>query len=109
MNGSYRLILIQIQEAHSKYWPTGMSDHPDLQRTFEDRVNRAKAFIQKYNIQFEVYVDPWGDPFEQTFQSWPDRYYLIDNENKVLDKSKYSYGANLMNDYTNYLKINTSK
>ena len=29
LNGSYRLILIQIQEAHSKYWPTGMSDHPD--------------------------------------------------------------------------------
>jgi hypothetical protein len=101
LNGPYRLILIQIQEAHSNKWPTGMIDHPTIQHTFEERVNRAQQFVKDYTIPFEVYIDPWGDPFENTFQSWPDKYYMIDMKNKtIMDKSQYNYGAAVINDYS---------
>ena len=100
-NGPYRLILIQIQEAHSYKWPTGMTDHPTPQMNFKERVERAQKFMTDFNIPFEVYIDPWGDPYERTFHSWPDKYYLIDNKNKkIMDKSKYSFGAKIMNDYS---------
>jgi hypothetical protein len=82
-----------------------MSDHPDIQRTFEERVARAREFQKKYNIPFEIYVDPWGDPFENAYQSWPDKYYHIDNStNKILEKSEYNYGAQIMNDYSKILQ-----
>jgi hypothetical protein len=76
-----------------------MSDHPSPQTSFQERVERAQKFVKDYNVSFEVYIDPWGDPFENAFHSWPDKYYLVDNNKKICTKSEYSYDAAVMNDY----------
>jgi len=47
IHSGYRIILVQIQEAHSKYWPQGMDNHPDIHRTLEDRISRAQEFNAK--------------------------------------------------------------
>lgn len=97
-NKPIRLILIQISEAHTIEWPLGFDTHPTSQKSFDDRVERAKLFSNKYPM-FEIYVDGWTNDFENTFQAWPDKYYLIDKDKKVLDYSKYNMNACIINDY----------
>ncbi len=86
------IILIQIHEAHSTAWPTGLSEVVQPQTCIQDRLDRANKFIQTDKPLYPVYVDTWDNTFEQTFRAWPDKYYLIDSEKKVLQKS--TYGAN---------------
>lgn len=102
----FRIVLVQIQEAHSKKWPLGLPDHPDIHYNINDRIERAKEFIDKYGLNYRILVDPWGDPFENTFQCWPDQYYIITPEKKIMKKSEYSLDACIIDDYADYLYIN---
>ena len=98
------LILIQIEEAHTKKWPLGFTDHPDNHNIFENRVSRANDFAKRFN-QFEnVYIDGWDNNFEETYQAWPDRFVLIDNDLKILEKSEYSMNVIIINDYVNIIE-----
>ncbi len=91
LTGSHkiRVIMIQINEAHSNKWKIGMDHHPEPHKSFEDRVSRAQTFAKEYKVPYELYIDGWDNSFETTFQSWPDKYYLIDQDFKVLMKSEY--------------------
>ena len=47
------IILIQIDEAHSTAWPMAIDtllqvNNVEPQKTFQDRIDRAKYFIEKY-------------------------------------------------------------
>lgn len=86
------VILIQIHEAHSTAWPTGLAEVVLPQSCIRERLDRANQFIQTDKPLYPVYVDTWDNTFEQTFRAWPDKYYLIDREKKVLQTS--TYGAN---------------
>lgn len=57
--------------------------------TFEDRINRAKYFIDKYNPPYPVYIDGWSNEFAEKFRAWPDKYHCIDNKLNVIAKSEY--------------------
>ncbi len=115
IHSGYRIILVQIQEAHSKYWPQGMDNHPDIHRTLEDRVSRAQEFNAKLIANgimlddidvkkaLRVVIDPWGDEFEKLYQCWPDQYYILSPDYTILKKSEYSMNAVIEEDYTNYL------
>lgn len=80
-----------------------MSDHPDNHKDFEDRLTRAVAFREKYGIKFELYVDYWSNEFENLFQAWPDKYYLIDSDKKVLERCEHNEEAQIINDYAKIL------
>lgn len=97
------LILIQIEEAHTKKWPLGFIDHPDNHNTFEQRVSRANQFASRFYQFDNVYVDGWNNDFEQTFQAWPDRFVLIDKNLVILEKSEYSMNAIIINDYADII------
>lgn len=96
-----KIILIQIEEAHTNAWPIGRSHQPDNHKSHEDRMNAAKDFINvtldfktrpelmKY---FEVYVDIFPEnAYELRFRAWPDKYYLLDANRTVLKKSEYNH------------------
>lgn len=115
IHSGYRIILVQIQEAHSKYWPQGMDNHPDIHRTLEDRISRAQEFNAKLIANgimlddidvkkaLRVVIDIWGDEFEKLYQCWPDQYYILSPDYTILKKSEYSMNAVIEEDYTNYL------
>lgn len=126
VNSNWRIILIQIQEAHSKSWPLGMNNHPDLQRNLYDRVARANEFDKKLienniNLQdkitskaIRVVIDTWNDEFENIYQCWPDKFYALapdappdsnadTPQYKIIKKSIYSLDAIIEEDYTDYL------
>lgn len=86
---SIRFVLIQIEEAHSDKWKIGLDYHPQNHASIEDRLKRANDFVIDNKIAFPMYVDDWANTYEQTFQAWPDKYYLIDKEMVVLKKSIY--------------------
>ena len=85
------MILIQIDEAHTDKWPVGL-DHPATQRDMEDRMARARDFVTINPIDdrsFKVVVDCWSNDFAETFHGWPDKYYCINADYKVVAKSEY--------------------
>ncbi len=92
------VILIQIHEAHSSAWPTGLDRQPEPQTCLLDRLQRANEFISEDQPPFPVYIDTWADTFEQTFQAWPDKYYLINRDMQVLTKSTYGTRADALID-----------
>ena len=86
-----KFILVQIDEAHSSFWPVGLPNHPKPQKSFHDRIQRAKDFTEVNNIgnAFSIMIDGWTNTFAETFRAWPDKYYLINNKFEVLAKSEY--------------------
>jgi len=84
-----RVIMVYINEAHSKKWKIGLPHHPEPHKDFQDRIARAQQIVEEYKVPYELYVDGWNNEFETTFRSWPDKYYLIDKDLKVLMKSEY--------------------
>jgi len=86
------LILIQICEAHTEKWPIGLD--ASSQVNFEDRVDRARNLIKSENVPYPVLVDSWDNTFESIFQSWPDKYYIINNNMIIQSKSEYNAHKN---------------
>lgn len=106
--GRVRVVLVQIQEAHTTRWPLGMTDHPEPQATIEERMERARAFRSRVPSCFRLLVDPWEDPFERRFRAWPDRYVMLapadETGNRVVEAlSTYSMDAVVETDYARIL------
>ena len=91
LNKNIKFLLIQIDEAHSTAWPLGVENTPEPQKTFEERVLRANSFfnVDKPLDPFVIKVDGWDNRFAEMFRAWPDKYYLVDTNFKVLAKSEY--------------------
>lgn len=102
------LFLIQIDEAHSSSWPMAIKDQPEPHRTFEDRIKRAQYFVDKYKPPYQVYIDGFDNVFAETFQAWPDQYYCVDQNKKIIKKSEYGINggneAKILLDYTDLIK-----
>lgn len=84
------LILVQIEEAHTNAWPIGKEYQPDNHKSMEERTEHANTFVQMYNPPFPVLVDNFDDNlYEETFHSWPDKYYYFDRNFNVIEHSTY--------------------
>ena len=102
-----KFLLVQINEAHSSAWPAGLPDQPEPQKCYNDRLDRAIKFSEEdcsrtsvnsctdnsctdnsCTESFILRVDE-SYFFDNTFRAWPDKYYLIDKQYKVIAKSEY--------------------
>ncbi|ARF11261.1 hypothetical protein Klosneuvirus_1_118 [Klosneuvirus KNV1] len=104
-NKNIQVILIQIDEAHTTAWPQAIDvilnvEQPEPQKTFNDRVNRAGYFVEKYHPPYNVYIDSWDNQFAELFRAWPDKYHLIDKNKTILAKSKYNKEGIILEDCT---------
>lgn len=84
-----KVVMVQIEEAHTNKWPVGYTYLPTNHANFEDRVQRANEFVKKYNCPYDIYVDGFDNRFEETFRAWPDKYYFLDDSMRVLNNSIY--------------------
>jgi len=86
-----KFILVYIDEAQSTAWPIGLENTPEPQKSFDERVERANTFVNfdKPEEPFIIKIDGWDNVFAETFHAWPDKYYLIDKNYRVLAKSEY--------------------
>ena len=69
-----------------------MKDHPLPHSDLNDRISRAKSLRDTKNIPFPIFVDNWTNDFDNLFRAWPDQYYFVDSDGKILAKSMYEYG-----------------
>ncbi len=58
-----------------------------------------KKIYNQNNVFNNVYVDLFENTFENTYHAWPDKYYYVDSNFIILDKSRYDDNAVLINDY----------
>jgi hypothetical protein len=85
-------LLVQIEEAHTPLWPTGIIKLGVPHVNIADRLARAATFAEAElpTEHFKVLVDPWSNVFANRFRAWPDKYYLIETtHHKVKEKSTY--------------------
>jgi len=82
-------ILVQINEAHSTKWPTGLVDTPTPQKDFAERVERANNFVKEDSCPFTVLIDDWSNTFDSKFRAWPDKFYCVNKEMKIVETSEY--------------------
>ena len=57
-------------------------------KTEEERALVAGACIRKLGIKFPAVLDEFDNPTEQAYTAWPDRIYLINQQGRVVFKSK---------------------
>lgn len=87
-------------EAHATdEWPIGnlpagteLKQHTSL----EGRIAAAKMFqaTQKLHSAMKLFIDPMDNSFNQTYQSWPTRAWVISaNERKIVYKSMPGDGS----------------
>ena len=91
-------ILIQIDEAHSSAWPTGLKNTPEPQKSLDDRIERAIEFIKENRPPFQILVDTWENSFANKYKTWPDKYYCIDKNFKIIAKAEYGYRGSALID-----------
>lgn len=95
-------ILVQIDEAHTPLWPQGTITLGTPQVDLADRVARALQFASKeivgMEVEFVVCVDPWNNAFADRYRAWPDKYYLLGADGRVLQKSTYGATADAVID-----------
>ncbi len=54
----------------------------------EERAYVAGACVRKLGIKFPAVLDEFGNSTEQAYTGWPDRLYLIDQNGRVVFKTK---------------------
>lgn len=89
-----KVILVQIDEAHSSAWPKSLENQPEPQKNFQDRIDRANHYVEVYSNVFPVYIDNWSNEFAELFRAWPDKYHCIDSNYNVIAKSEYGTNQN---------------
>ncbi len=54
----------------------------------QERASVAGACVRKLGIKFPAVIDGFDNQVEIAYTGWPDRFYLIGNDGRVLYKSK---------------------
>lgn len=94
-NKNIKILLVQINEAHSTAWNISLPNAPNPQKTFSERVERCNNFVEDHKDKYDddvflIKIDPFDNRFENLFRIWPDEFYLIDSNYRVIAKSEYS-------------------
>ena len=57
-------------------------------KTLEQRVAIASDFVERFDYQLPMVVDPMENPAEEAYAGWPERLYVIDEAGLVAYKGK---------------------
>ena len=68
----------------------GLENEPDVHKSLKDKVTKIEKYINEDNPPFPVFIDSFEGEFEELYQAWPDKYYLVNNDKKILITSEYS-------------------
>lgn len=78
-----KFVFIYILEAHAiDEWPiAGINEILLQHRTLQDRAKAATLFMQTYPLDssIELLLDNEFNDFNQTYPSWPFRYWVVQN------------------------------
>jgi len=73
-------LVIYISEAHPKdAWPLGKHVEIESHKNINDRIGAAKFYQQKFGLRIPMLVDTMENQFDKNYASWPERFYIIIN------------------------------
>jgi hypothetical protein len=85
--------VVYIQEAHSSdVWQmaSNLRDKVIFRTplSFEERTGVASSCVRKLGIKIPAVIDDMNNSTERAYTGWPDRIYLIDQNSRVVFKTK---------------------
>jgi type I thyroxine 5'-deiodinase len=57
-------------------------------RTLEQRLAIANDFVERFDYELPLLVDPIENPAEEAYAGWPERLYVIDEEGTIVYKGE---------------------
>lgn len=82
-----RIVFVYILEAHAKdeWYVSSINEELSQHKSTSDRVEAANVFTAKYPLhaQIELVLDNEDNDFNETYSSWPFRYWMIDCDGKI--------------------------
>lgn len=84
-------LTIYIREAHPEdEWQMTSNEEEDVcyaqPKTIGQRVGIANDFIERFDFQIDLLVDPIENPADDIYAGWPERLYVIDVDGTIAYK-----------------------
>jgi hypothetical protein len=86
-------LTVYIREAHpTDEWQMDANEREGVcypqPRTLEQRLGIAKDLVQRLGYRIPLAVDPMGNPADQVYAGWPERFYIVDESGVIAYKGK---------------------
>ena len=84
---------VYIREAHPlDEWQMDSNVKEDVcyrqPRTMKERVNIANDFVKRFKYDVPLAVDTMDDRVEKIYAGWPERFYIINAQGRIVYKGK---------------------
>ncbi len=84
-------LTIYIKEAHPEdEWQLGVNEDESVcygqPTTLAGRVAISNDFVQRFDYQMPLVIDPIDNPAELAYAAWPERLYIVDESGSVAYK-----------------------
>lgn len=84
-------LLVYVREAHpTDGWQVARNEKEGVllesAKTYEQKDEHATSCARTLGITFTTLVDGMDNAVEQAYTAWPDRYYLIGKDGKIVAK-----------------------
>jgi len=78
-------VYVYIEEAHADdEWPLSKEFKIKQHKTKEERVTAAQRMVGEFGSEIAVLVDSMANDFNRQFSVWPERWFLLDTEGKLI-------------------------
>lgn len=86
-------VTVYIKEAHPEdEWQMESNETEGVcypqPKTMEQRVAIANDFVQRFKYPIPLLIDPMDGPADRLYAGWPERFYIIDESNKIVYKGE---------------------
>jgi len=91
--GQVEFLLVYVREAHpTDGWqvPRNKKENVLLEsaKTYEQKEEHATSCARNLGITFTTLVDGMDNATEKAYTAWPDRFYIVDKEGKIVVKGR---------------------
>ena len=91
--GRADFLTVYIKEAHPEdEWQMESNVEEDVcypqPKTTEQRLAIANDFVKRFRYPVPLLVDPIDNPANQAYAGWPERFYVIDEQGKIVYKGE---------------------
>ncbi|MBM3786172.1 MAG: deiodinase [Acidobacteria bacterium] len=89
--GSVEFLLVYVREAHpTDGWQAPRNEKENVllesAKSYDQKDDHAASCVRNLGIEFTTLVDGMDNAAERAYTAWPDRYYIVDIDGKIVEK-----------------------
>lgn len=86
-------LLVYVREAHpTDGWQVPRNEKENVllesAKSYEQKEEHATSCVRNLGITFTTLVDGMDNATEKAYTAWPDRFYIVDKEGKIVVKGQ---------------------